>query len=70
MVGRMKGWKIEGDRKRYVDMEEIKKLREPKPLPPRLAKWEKRKRLDRGSSWTDGCTRVSAGRQATLRVGV
>lgn len=30
--GKLKRWKIEGDRKLYVDLDAIKKLREPKPI--------------------------------------
>ena len=30
--GKLKRWQIPGDRKRYVDMDEVKKLLEPRPL--------------------------------------
>ena len=30
--GKLKRWQIPGDRKRYVDMDEVKKLLEPKAL--------------------------------------
>jgi len=30
--GKLKRWQIAGDRKRYVNMDEVKKLLEPKPL--------------------------------------
>jgi excisionase family DNA binding protein len=33
--GKLKGWRIEGDRRRFVDMDEVKKLLEPRPLPPK-----------------------------------
>jgi excisionase family DNA binding protein len=31
--GKLTGYTIAGDRRRYVDMDEVKKLRQPKPLP-------------------------------------
>jgi len=30
--GKLKRWQIPGDRKRYVDMDEVKRLLEPRPL--------------------------------------
>ncbi len=30
--GQLKRWQIPGDRKRYVDMDEVKRLLEPRPL--------------------------------------
>lgn len=33
--GRLTAYKIAGDKKRYVDVDEIDKLREPQPLPKR-----------------------------------
>lgn len=32
--GRIKGYTIAGDRRRFVDLDEIKKLREPKEIEP------------------------------------
>jgi excisionase family DNA binding protein len=31
--GKLKRWQIPGDRKRYVDMDEVKRLKEPRQLP-------------------------------------
>jgi excisionase family DNA binding protein len=30
--GRLKRWQVPGDRKRYVDMDELKRLLKPRPL--------------------------------------
>lgn len=30
--GKLKGFKVEGDRRRYVDMAELERIRAPKPL--------------------------------------
>jgi len=30
--GKLKRWQIPGDRKRYVDMDEVKRLLEPRPV--------------------------------------
>ncbi len=33
--GKLKRWRIEGDRRRFVDMDEVHKLLEPRPIPPK-----------------------------------
>ena len=32
--GRLRAYSIAGDRRRYVDLDEIRKLREPRPIEP------------------------------------
>jgi hypothetical protein len=32
--GKLKRWRIEGDKRRFVDLDEVKRLLEPRPLPP------------------------------------
>lgn len=32
--GKLKRWKIEGDRKLYLDLDELRKLRQPRVVPP------------------------------------
>jgi hypothetical protein len=34
-AGKLKRWHIEGDRRRFVDMDEVHKLLEPRPIPPK-----------------------------------
>ena len=34
--GKLKRWHIEGDRRRFVDLDEVHKLLEPRPIAPKL----------------------------------
>jgi len=33
--GKLKGWRIEGDKRRFVDLDEVKKLMQPRPITPK-----------------------------------
>jgi len=33
--GKLKGWRIEGDKRRFVDLDEVKKLMQPRPVSPK-----------------------------------
>jgi hypothetical protein len=48
--GRIKKWKIEGDRRGYVDMQEIERLKQPRIVPPGLPALADKPRNPKSSS--------------------